>query len=137
MVVKLIKPTDVIIKQLDKVETEYSTGLSGMRENINSVIRGAEISLKAQAAFGDRNMITKFAHLGVDEQASGYLVLRFKDLTIAGITLARGDQIIKIGQLDVDYYLLHSTGDPAAHIGAGNTFTLVRMFFGDRNPIGD
>ncbi len=132
---ELIEPIDVIIEQIDKAATPYSSGLAGRREHMGNVQRKTAITLPAQVAFGDVAMKTKFTQLGPDEQAKGYMVLRFIDLSNKGVTLKRGDKIIKLGQLDVEYFLLHSQGDPAAHFSSIG-FSLLRMFFGDRNPVG-
>ena len=131
---KLIRPINVNIQQIDKTATPYSTGVSGRREHLGHVVRATTITIKSQVAFGDRDQVSKNTPIGIDEDIKGYLVLRFKDLTDAGVTLQRGDQITKIGQLITELFILHSNGDPAAHLSG--EFTLVRMFFGDRNPIG-
>ena len=133
---ELIEPIEVQIRELNKGTTLYSDGVSGRREHFNKVNYDAAKTINAQVVFGDREMVTRFEALGPDEGVKGYLVLRYKDLIDGGFNLERGDKIIKLGQLDVEYYLLHSTGDPAAHFSSIGGFTLVRMFFGDRNPVG-
>ena len=133
---ELIEPINVEIEQIDKTTTVASTGVSGRREFVGNIQRKTKIVLSAQVAFSNTDMITKFNQIGPDEQAKGYLVLRFIDLANKGVTLQKGDKIIKLGQLDVEYYLLHGTGDPAAHFSSISGFTLFRMFFGDRNPVG-
>lgn len=132
----LIEQINVVVEQIDKSTTPFSGGVAGRREHMGNIQRKVAVTLSAQVAFGNVNMRTEFnTQLGPDEQAKGYMVLEFAELTAKGIVLKRGDKIIKLGQLDVAYFLLHSTGDPAAHFSSIG-FSLVRMFFGDRNPVG-
>lgn len=132
---ELIEPVKVLIQPINKTATTYSSGVSGRREIQNYVARKSTVTLDAQVVFGDTNQRPNFTQLGVDEQVKGYLVLRYKDLQDAATTLQRGDKIIKLGQLDVEYFLLHSKGDPAAHFSSIGGFTLVRMFFADKEPV--
>ena len=134
--VQLIEPIDVIIERIDKINTTYSSGVSGRRYPQNYVARKTEVSLPAQVVFGDNEQIANHTQLGTDEKIRGYAVLRYEDTRNLSIELQRGDKIIKIGQINTELYLLHSQGDPAAHYSSIGGFTLFRMFFGDRNPIG-
>jgi len=134
--VELIQAIKVKIEQIDKTATPFSGGVAGRREHMGNIQRKIEITLKAQVVFRDVSIDLNFSQLGASEKTKGYLVLRMKDLKPKGVTLARGDKIIKIGQLDVEYFLIHTTGDPAAHF-IGKDFTLVRMFFADRDPKGN
>lgn len=133
---ELIEPVFIKIKQLDKPATVYSSGVSGKREIMNAPVLGSEITLPAQIVFGDGDQKPNFSQLGTDEQSKGYLVLRYVDVTSAAVVLQKGDKITKLGQLDVEYYLLHTQGDPAAHFSSIGGFTLFRMFFSDRKPKG-
>lgn len=134
--VQLIQPIDIIIERIDKVETTYSNGVSGRRYPQNYIARKTEISLPAQVVFGDNEQIANYTQLGTDEKVKGYCVLRYEDVNSKSIELLRGDKIIKIGQLNTELFFLHSSGDPAAHYTSIGTFTLFRMFFGDRQPVG-
>jgi len=134
--VELIEPIDVEIEQIDKDETPFSDGVSGRREHLGTIARKAKVTVQAQVVFGNTQQQTKFSQLGPDEQAGGYILLRYEDLANQGITLQRGDKIVKLGTLDRELYLLHSSGDSAAHYNSIGSFTLVKMFFGDRNPVG-
>lgn len=129
----LIEPIAVLFQQIDKAATTFSSGVSGRREIQNYVARTATASIQAQVAFGDADNKPNYTQLGVDEQAKGYLVIRYKDMAALGITLKRGDKIIKLGNLDVSYFLLHGNGDPAAHFSSIG-FSLLRLFFSDREP---
>lgn len=131
---ELIEPIPVLFQQIDKTATTFSTGVSGRREIQNYVARTATVSVPAQVVFGDTTNRPEFSQLGVDENARGYVVVRYKDMTDLGITLKRGDKITKLGQLDVNYFLLHGNGDPAAHFSAIGGFTLLRLQFSDKEP---
>lgn len=131
---ELIEPITVLFQQIDKTKTTYSTGVSGRRETQNYVARTAVMSIQAQVAFGDTDQKPGYSALGVDEQAKGHLTVRYKDMADSGFTLKRGDKITKLGNLDVNYFLLHGNGDPAAHFSAIGGFTLLRLFFSDREP---
>lgn len=130
---ELIEPINVLLQQIDKTKTTFSTGVAGRREIQNYVARSASMTVQAQVAFGDTDQRPNYSQFGVDEQAKGYLVVRFKDMADAGFTLKRGDKITKLGNLDVNYFLLHGNGDPAAHFSSLG-FTLIRLFFSDREP---
>lgn len=130
----LIEPIDVVIAQIDKTNTRYSGGVSGRRESKNFTIFKTPVTIPAQVVFGNKDQETNFSGLGADEQVAGYLVVRFIDLQALGVDLKRGDKITSLS--DEDLFLLHSSNKPAAQFSSLGTFTLARVFFGDRNPIG-
>lgn len=131
---ELIEPITVQFQQINKTATTFSSGVSGRREIQNYVARDAVKTIQAQVAFPDTDQKPLYSQMGVDEQAKGYLVLRYVDMQSLGITLKRGDKITKLGNLDVSYFLLHGNGDPAAHFSSIGGFTLLRLFFSDREP---
>lgn len=133
----LIEPIAVEIEQIDKDATQYSTGPSGRREPVNQVKRKAKITMEAQVVFGDRDQRGIATNLGTDEQVKGYILVRYSDLQAQGVTLQRGDRIVKLGQLPQELYLMHSQGDPAAHFTGIAGFTLVKFHFMDRKPVGE
>lgn len=132
----LIEPVTVKLQQIDKDNTPYSAGISGRHEAINYIERKTEVELKAQVVFVDRKQQLEFHQLGAEEQVKGYCVFRYKDLTAKGVTIERGDKIVQVGQLTGEWYVLHGQGDPAAHFSSIGGFTLTRIFFGDREPVG-
>ena len=132
----LIEEINVIIEQIDKTATPFPSGASGRKFPVNHVVRKSQITLPAQVVHGDRDQKGNFTQLGADEQRKGYILVRYEDLTNQGVELKRGDKIIKMGQFDVELFLTHSTGDPAAHFTGIGGFTLVRMPFQDRDPVG-
>lgn len=131
---ELIEPIPVLFQQINKAATTYSTGVAGRREIQNFVARDVTKTIEAQVAFPDTDQRPMYSQLGVDEQARGYLVVRYSDMQSLGITLKRGDKIIKLGNTTVEYFLLHGNGDPAAHFSSIGGFTLVRLYFSDREP---
>lgn len=135
MNVDLIEPINVNIEQIDKDSTVFNDGLSGRNFPANTISRKSVITLEAQVVFGDRDQKGNITMLGADEQRKGYMVIRVSDLEDKKINLKRGDKITKIAQNETELYLTHSSGDPAAHING--VFNLVRMFFEDRDPVGD
>lgn len=141
--VTLIEPMDVTIEQIDKASAPPPSdvipgGIDGRKWPINYVPRKTEIILEAQVVFGNVDQDTGFSQMGASEEQKGYLVLRFQDLKDKNIKLNRGDKITKLktkkGTLDVEFFLLHSSGDMAAHIGG--SFALTRIEFQDRKPEG-
>lgn len=132
---ELIEPIEVKFEQIDKGSTPYSSGLSGRREIINHVERDVEKTIQAQVVFGNVDQKTVPQEIGADEQVKGYLVVRYQDMLNLGVDLERGDKITQLGQLEVEYFLLHSQGDPAAHFTSIGGFTLTRLFFSDRTPV--
>ena len=130
---KLIEPIDVLIESLDKTKTRYSSGRAGRREKKNRTVYKTAVSVPAQVVFTNEEQKTKFNTLGADERSKGYLVVRFIDLQALGIDLKRGDRIKDLTKDPL--YLLHSTNKPAAQFSSLGTFSIARVFFGDRKPI--
>lgn len=137
--VDLIEPVKVEIEQLDKVATPVSTGVAGRRDVLNHTVR-KKIVIDAQVVFGKTpsdEQITMFkSQMGADETIRGYMVVRTKDLTALNTKLQRGDKIVKVGDTVFDMFLAHGTNDPSAHFSSIGGFTLLKVFFGDRNPPG-
>lgn len=129
----LIEPITVTVSQVDESSTQYSGGLSGRHETVNSVVR-KDVSFQAQVVFGNTQQDTDFSQFGADENTGGYLVVRRQDLKDASIDLKRGDKITKLGDQEVELYLLHGLNKPAAQFTSLGTFTLERVFFADRKP---
>jgi len=133
----LIEPILIEVEQIDEANTQFSGGLSGRHETINSTVK-VKVSFQAQVVFGNTEQKTEFSQIGADENAGGYLVVRSVDLRNAGIKLKRGDKIIKMGtgadSLDTELYLLHGQNKMGAQFSALGGFALARVFFADRNP---
>jgi len=141
--VTLIEPMDVTIEQIDKTQTPPPSGtipggIDGRKWPNNHVPRKTKIILEAQVVFGNVDQDGNHTQMGTDEQRKGYIVVRFQDLKDKGISLQRGDKITKLKSIqseqDVELFLLHSSGDLAAHVGGA--FALTRIEFQDREPEG-
>lgn len=106
------------------------------KEPVGQVYRKQKpIKLVAQIKIKDTDAPV-FASGNISEQSNGYLLFLTEDLKDAGVTLERGDNVVKIGEGDnereVDYFLtkFHWRGHYPAHGGP----TLLKAFFQDRQP---
>jgi hypothetical protein len=143
VVPNLQNPVKVTISRIDISETEYDPVT---RENINIIRRRPPFNIDAQIVY--RKVFTKGSmdaadhegHMGegaggVIDDSDGYVLLRVVDLAAQSLTIndiIRGDSVTKLGQLDVDYYVMGKR--PAAHYTDQGGFTMVAVFFEDRNP---
>ena len=132
----LIQAINVTIEQIDKTLTQFGGGLSGRKFPVNSVVRKSAFTIPAQVVHGDRDQKGNFTQLGADEQRKGYILVRFEDLKNLGREIKRGDKITKMGQFNVELFISHSSGDLAAHFTGIGGFSLVRIPFQDRDPVG-
>ena len=133
---KLIESIPVFIEQIDKSKTSYSSGPRGTRDTRNRVVRKKKFKIPAQVVFGDRDQKGRYIQLGKGETTKGYIVLLFKDLKKLGVDLKYGDKIVQMGKEVVELYISHSSGDPTAQFSDTGTFSVLRMFFHDREPKG-
>lgn len=133
---ELIEPIPIVIERVVKSQTPYSSGVSGKREILNHVVRTA-FTVPAQVVFGNTDEIAKSTQLGTDEQIKGYVVVRKMDLDGLGQEISRGDRIVRLKDtaLKTPLYFVHSLGDLFAHF-TGLGFTLARVAFSDREPVG-
>ena len=138
---ELIEPIKVVVEQIDKTATPFSTGVSGRRETQNFVKR-IEQTFNAQVVFGNDDQKQHSTQLGVDEEAAGYCIFLESELEDLGKRPVRGDRIVKfIGQNGKEkipstkLYFNHSGGDLGGHFSNGG-FGFVRLFFMDRDPVG-
>lgn len=134
----LQNPVKVTISKIDKSSTKFD--VRG-RENRNVIKRSSSFDIPCQIVFkemdnpeyeskmsvSDRGMKT-----GPVEKSSGYIVVRYHDLDAQNFSIERGDKVTKLGQLDVEYYILGFR--PAGHYSDQDGFTLLKVFFQDRNP---
>lgn len=125
----LLHPVDVILRirrsDLTLMDEDFE-------EPIGKVARDEEITLPGQIYWQDQ--VWEMGNTGVQERTLGYCLFRTMDLQAAsqGYTLEQGDQIIKIGNLDVNYYLYrfeHRGHYP--QLGA----TLVKCWFAAEAPV--
>lgn len=140
----LLNPVKVTISRIDKTETQWD---SVSRENINIIRRRPAFEIDAQIVYrkvfakGSLDAVTDIDGRmnegigGVSHNSDGYVLLRTVDLTSKGLTfndIVHGDKIIKLAQLDVEYFIVGKR--PAAHYTDRGGFQLIAVFFEDRNP---
>lgn len=116
----LISPSPVIIEQRDVSSTVVN---NRAREPIKQVRRKTAITIDAQISWG-RSARVGFGgggQAGVSIEASGYIVLRMRDLSERGVTLSRGDRVTHMG-LDED-------GEPLPAEGGG-VYLTNKLYFG-------
>lgn len=132
----LIEPVALVVETINKVQTPYSTGVSGKREIINHVVRD-QFTIPAQVVFANLDQDMQTSQLGASEKAKGYVILKRGDLKAQGKQINRGDRIVQIhGEpLKQLLYFIHSVGDLSSHF-SDTGFSFVRVFFSDREPVG-
>lgn len=143
VVPNLLNPVRCTVSRIDKNETIYDPVT---RENINIIRRRPAFNIDAQVVY--RKVFTKGSMDTADHEggqgegaggaiadSDGYVLLRTVDLAAQSLTIndiIKGDSITKLGQLDVEYFVMGKR--PAAHYTDQGGFTLVAVFFEDRNP---
>jgi hypothetical protein len=85
----LIEPVDLVVETINKVQTPYSTGVSGKREIINHVVRD-QFTIPAQVVFANLDQDMQTTQLGASEKAKGYVILKRGDLKAQGKQINRG-----------------------------------------------
>jgi len=139
----LLNPAITTIDRIDRTETQWD---SILRENINIIRRRPSFDIESQIVYrkvfvkgsldaSDLNGSMGEGLGGSIPNSDGYILLRVYDLGLKGLTMndiERGDRITKLGQLDVDYYVVGKR--PAAQYTDQGGFTLIAVFFEDRNP---
>lgn len=139
----LLNPVTITIDRIDRTETQWDPIL---RENLNIIRRRPSFDIDAQIVY--RKVFVK-GSLDASEldgqmgeglggavpNSDGYVLLRVYDLGLKGLTMPdieRGDRITKLGQLTVEYFVVGKR--PAAQYTDQGGFTLIAVFFEDRNP---
>ena len=129
---RLLHKTLITLRQQDKVNTMYD---DDAREAVQIVKKAAEKKLHGQVSFagaGRGAKIQTYMRRGVETKAKGYVLFRFIDLDAHGIELALNDQIVQMGRMAVDYWIVMLT--PEGHYADTNGATLVKAHFDDRMP---
>lgn len=136
----LLNPIKIKIEQINKDATQYDRRL---RENRNVIRRNTEVELDAQIVYARSSTRGSLDNQnnegrenigigGITEESDGYVLVKMSELTAKGITIKNGDKITKLAQLDVSYYVVGQR--PGSHYTDQNGFTLLQIFFRDRNP---
>ena len=124
---RLLNPTKIEIERIDQVQTRFD---HFRRQAQNFVARKTKVSLQAQVVWvtsttASRPMMTK---TGVDDQRTGYAILRVRDVRAAGIELQRSDKIVLIEEENLEVYV--TLIEKAAHYGG--EYKLLKVHFTDR-----
>lgn len=125
---RLLNPTKVRISQKNEAKQQYD---HLRRTPINVIAKDAEFEIDAQVKWNIQ--IGEFANPqqkqeGIDEREMGYLILRTKDLKALNKEIKRGDRLIQIEDLKVQYYILRI--EYGSHYGG--KFKLIKAVFSDR-----
>lgn len=125
---RLLNPTKVKISQKNEAKQQYD---HLRRTPINVIAKDAEFEIDAQVKWNIQ--IGEFANPqqkqeGIDEREMGYLILRTKDLKALNKEIKRGDRLIQIEDLKVQYYILRI--EYGSHYGG--KFKLIKAVFSDR-----
>jgi hypothetical protein len=124
----LIHPVPVVIRQIDKANTAYD---EEYREPIQRVARRNNTTLPGQVKWANDKRV-QYTRGGNRYDADGYVLFRYVDLASVGITLNINDRFMEIGGLAVDVYIKHF--QPQGHYPDAGGPTLVKAFFGDKDP---
>ena len=128
MLPNLIHPINIQIAQLDRDSTLYD---GNAREPIGNSQVESIITLPAQVKWNHEGKpAPQFS--GIREQDKCYLLFRWKDLNVAGVTLKRGDRIKKIGHRTVNLFITHF--EDVGHYPDQDGASLMQAWCADRNP---
>ena len=124
----LLHPVPVQIEQIKRTSTPQD---DDYREPVQQAIRSPRVTVQGQVKWGadDRAQPAKY---GSESESQGYVLFRYVDLKAAGITLQQGDRIVKVGNVEVDVYIIQLR--PEAHYPDQNGPSTVKAFFRDRHP---
>src|SRR5574343_75224 len=125
---RLLNPTKVPISHKNETKQQYD---HLRRTPINVIAKDAEFEIDAQIKWNIQ--IGEFANPqqkqeGIDEREMGYLILRTKDLKALNKEIKRGDRLIQIEDLKIQYYILWI--EYVSHYGG--KFKLIKAVFSDR-----
>ena len=143
VVPNLQNPVLITVSRIDKNETIWD---EITRENLNIIKRRPNFNIDAQIVYrrvSAKGSLDGSDHIGqmnvgmggIVENSDGYVIVRVTDLALKSLSIndvIAGDKIIKLGQIDVEYFILGKR--PAAHYKDQGGFTLLLLFFEDRNP---
>ena len=125
---RLIHPIDVVVQRRDLGKTFVD---DDFREPIQQAARKTNVIIKGQIKFFTQEELN-LERGGTQIDSTGFVLFRYFDLNALGVTVGIGDRFIKLGKIDVDYYVdrVESKGHWPDQGGA----TLVRCYFQDRTP---
>lgn len=124
----LLHITQILVHQIDRAGTIMD---AQAREPVQSAARLPPVQVPGQVRWltGDELRVNA---AGPTIDANGYVLFRYIDLTIAGITLQENDRIEAQGHLTEEVYITRLM--PCGHYADQNGATMVKAFFKDRKP---
>lgn len=130
MIPNLIHPARIVIRQTNRAGTTYD---DDAREAIQIVERSADVVIMGQPKFqaeGEGVSKVTFTENGRQLEAAGYILFRKVDLDSLGVTLDAGDQVVQIGHLEVDLYIMRLV--PTGHYPDQSGASLFKAYLEDR-----
>jgi len=124
----LLHPVPVQVQSLDKANTMYD---EHTREPIQQASHSVTKTVQGQPRWGVAAGL-EMSNNGPQENAAGYVLFRHVDLDAAELTLKENDRFIKIGNQEVDVYIVSLRYE--GHYSDAGGSTLVKAFFRDRQP---
>lgn len=125
---RLIHPVPVTVQQIDTGATIYD---DDAREPIQQAARPVSKTLNGQVKWQSQ-FSGESTRGGTVEGASGYVLFRQVDLDANALVLQDEDRISRIGTRDTDVYI--SQLRPVGHYPDQGGHTMIKAFFGDRQP---
>lgn len=128
----LIHPINVTFEFVEKeemvVDSSARESVFGSRQ-LQSVV--STVTLEAQVAWIDKDD-PRYEGTGATEENTGYLTMRYYDISAAVVDIERGTKIVAIeGMGSVSLFVTKK--QPCGHY-PGHGATLVRFYFADRKP---
>ncbi len=128
----LLHPVPIIIQQISR---QTALELADAREPIQHAGRAAPVTISGQVNWTSEiggGVVQVGSRLGEEEMVTGYVLFRYLDLRNASITLQKEDRIRKIGNREIDGYIVRF--QDVGHYPDASGATLVKAFFEARVP---
>lgn len=128
MIPRLLHPVPIVIEQISKGATIYDPD---SREPIQSAARTSQKTVQGQVKWGG-DLSLQVAAGGALEGSRGYVLFRYVDLEAQGVELQQNDRLVKIGNREVDVYVVEVTD--CGHYTDQGGATMIKAHFADREP---
>lgn len=125
----LLHPVTVVLRQKALADTAMD---EDAREPIQVVERDDAVNIQGQPRFKSLGMTASYHPGGVQVATEGYVLFRYVDLRAQSITLAHGDRITNIGNIECDIYIERL--EPTAPYPDQGGPTMVKAHCRDRVP---
>lgn len=124
----LLHPVPILLQRLDRGATVYD---HDARTPVQTSRRLADVSVPGQVKWFSIEELQAAAG-GATEQAKGYVVFRYIDLTARAASVAMGDRIQFTGNAAQEVYVTRL--EPFAHYPDQGGPSMVKAWFTDRKP---